>query len=228
MDVIDVGTGSGGTVAIPAALRGARVVGVDVTPEHFQAATGRADAAGVEVEWVEGDAAAMPLPDARFDRVLSTFGHAFAPDQEGAARELVRVCRSGGTIVAAMWTPEGHNGQMFALMGKHMPAPPPGFQPPILWGTEARWRELLEPLGVELEFHRELLVVDKDHTPAEEIAAFERDFGPMVMAKKMLGHDAFAAIHDDLMALMERNNTHPAGGVHFEAEYLVAVGRVPA
>jgi SAM-dependent methyltransferase len=226
MDVVDVGCGSGGTIAIPAALRGARVVGVDVTPEHFEAARRRATAAVVEVEWLEGAAAEMPLPDARFDRVLSTFGHAFDPDQEGAARELVRVCRPGGMIVAAMWTPEGHNGQMFSVMGKHMPPPPPGFQPPILWGTEGRWHELLDPLGVELEFRREMLVVEREHSPEDEIAEFERDFGPMVMARQALG-DGFAAVHADLLELLERNNTHAAGGVHFEAEYLVAIGRVP-
>src|SRR3954451_14051262 len=99
MDVLDVGCGSGGTVAIPAALRGANVTGADVAPEHFDAARRRAAEAGVEVEWVQADAADMPFEDASFDRVLSTFGHAFAPDQEGAANELVRVCRPGGMIV---------------------------------------------------------------------------------------------------------------------------------
>src|SRR3954454_2013956 len=127
VDVLDVGTGSGGTVAIPAAQRGAGVVGVDVTPENFPAALRRASEAGVDVDWIEGDAASLPLPDARFDRVLSTFGHAFAPDQESAADELVRVCRSGGMIVASMWTPEGYYGEMFKTVARHMPAPPPGF-----------------------------------------------------------------------------------------------------
>lgn len=227
MDVIDVGCGSGGTVAIPAALRGARVVGVDVAPEHFEAAMRRAAEAGVEVNWMEGDAAALPVEDASFDRVLSTFGHAFAPNQEGAARELVRVCRPGGMIVAAMWTPEGHNGQMFAVMGKHMPAPPPGFQPPILWGTEERWHELLDPLGVDLEFRREMLVVDRDQSPEEMQTEFEANFGPAVMARQVLGEEGFKAVHDDIVALVERNNTHPGEGTHFDAEYLVAIGRVP-
>ena len=228
MDVLDVGTGSGGTIAIPAALRGARVVGVDVTPEHFPAALSRAAAAGVEVDWVEGDAADMPLSDASFDRVLSTFGHAFAPDQEGAARELVRVCRPGGMIVAAMWTPEGSQGRMFKVVGKHMPPPPPGMQPPILWGTEERWRELVEPLGVELEFRREMLCVESDDLDPESFnSKFERDFGPMVMARNVLGEDGFAALHADMNALVDELNIHPSGGVRFDAEYLVAIGRVP-
>lgn len=228
MDVLDVGAGSGGTVSIPAALRGARVVGVDVTPELFPAALRRAAEAGVDVNWVEGDAAALPLPDESFDSVLSTFGHAFASDQEGAARELVRVCRPGGMIVAAMWTPEGYNGRMFAVMGKHMPPPPPGFQPPILWGTEERWRELVEPLGVELEFRREMLLVDRADAPEEFMAEFTGNFGPMVVARSVLGEEGFAAVESDMRALLAAANTHPAGGTRFEAEYLVAIGRVPA
>jgi SAM-dependent methyltransferase len=225
MDVVDVGCGSGGTVAIPAAQRGATVVGVDVAPEHFEHALRRAAEAGVEVEWIEGDAADLPLEDDAFDRVLSTFGHAFAPDQTGAARELVRVCRPGGTIVAAMWTPEGVNGKMFATVGKHMPAPPAGFQPPILWGTEARWEELVGSQGVELEFRRELLAFEADDAESYQ-ADFEANFGPMVMARKALG-DGFAAIHDDLAALFAEHNTATGGGVRIEAEYLVAIGRKP-
>src|SRR4051794_16054709 len=225
MEVIDIGCGTGGTLAIPAALLGARVVGVDVTPEHFDAAMQRAAEAGVDVGWMEGDAAELPVADASFDRVVSTFGHAFAPDQQAAAGELVRVCRPGGRLVATMWTPEGHNGQLFALMGKHMPPPPPGFQPPVLWGTEERWRELLDPLGVELEFHKHTLRFEDERPPAEMIAEFEQNFGPVVMARKMLG-DGFAPMHEDLLGLTERNNTHPSGGTRFDAEYLVAVGSV--
>lgn len=226
MDVVDVGCGSGGTVAIPAAQRGARVVGVDVTPELFAAAQRRAGEAGVEVDWVEGDASALPLPDGAFDRVLSTFGHAFAPDHPGASSELVRVCRPGGTIVAAMWTPEGLNGKLFATVGKHMPAPPPGFQPPVLWGTEAHWEELVGGQGVELEFRRELLVLDADD-PEQYQADFEANFGPMVVARHALG-DGFAAVHDDLSALFAEHNTATDGTMHVEAEYLVAIGRKPA
>jgi ubiquinone/menaquinone biosynthesis C-methylase UbiE len=103
MDLLDVGTGSGGTVAIPAALRGATVVGCDVTPELFEHARRRAAAAGVEVEWVEADAQDLPFGDASFDRVTSTFGAMFAPDHTRAAAELVRVCRPGGRIAMTTW-----------------------------------------------------------------------------------------------------------------------------
>lgn len=226
MRVVDVGCGSGGTIAIPAALRGASVVGVDVAPEHFEMAVRRAQAAGVEVDWLEADAADIPLPDAGFDRVLSTFGHAFAPDQEGAARELVRLCRPGGRIVAAMWTPEGANGQMFRIVGGHMPAPPPGFVPPVAWGTEERWRELVASRGVKLEFHRAVCPFVGE-TPEQFTADFARDFGPMVMARAALG-DAFDALYEDLLEHTRRQNVATDGTVRIEAEYLVAVGRVPA
>lgn len=223
MEVVDVGCGSGGTVAIPAALRGASVVGVDVTPELFVAAERRASEAGVEVEWVESDAADLPFEDARFDRVLSTFGHAFAPDHAGAARELVRVCRPGGMIVAAMWTPEGANGEMFRTVGTHMPAPPPGFQPPVLWGTEAHWEELVGSQGVALEFRRNLLTFVADDAEAFQ-AEFEANFGPLVVARAMLG-EAFGALHDDLTGLYATHNTATDGSLRMQAEYLVAVGR---
>src|SRR5882757_7552625 len=107
MELLDVGTGSGGTVAIPAAQRGARVVGSDVTPELFEHARRRAAEAGVEVEWVDADAQDLPFDDASFDRVVSTFGAMFAPDHTRAAAELVRVCRPGGRIAMATWANDG-------------------------------------------------------------------------------------------------------------------------
>jgi SAM-dependent methyltransferase len=228
MDVLDVGCGSGGTIAIPAALRGANVTGADVTPEHFDDARRRAAEAGVEVEWVEADAADMPFADASFDRVLSTFGHAFAPDQEGAARELVRLCRPGGAIVCAMWTPEGFNGRMFGVTGKHMPPPPPGFAPPVLWGTEARWEELVGSQGIELEFHRGNLAMEDDRAAGPFFDGFASNFGPLVMARQALSEDAFAALRNDLIALYEEGNEASNGGTRINAEYLVAVGRKPA
>ena len=118
LDLLDVGTGSGGTIAIPAALRGASVVGCDITPELFEHARRRAAEAGVEVEWVEGDAQDLPFADASFDRVTSTFGAMFAPDHATAAPELVRVCRPGGRIGMATWADDG-----FAASCSRSPAP---------------------------------------------------------------------------------------------------------
>ncbi len=122
MDLLDVGTGSGGTVAIPAAQRGARVTGSDLTPELFEDARRRAGEAGVEVEWVEADAEDLPFEDASFDRVLSTFGHMFAPRHERAGAELARVCRPGGVVGTITWTPEGFSGAMFQTIGGYVPA----------------------------------------------------------------------------------------------------------
>jgi hypothetical protein len=125
-----------------------------------------------------------------------------------------------------MWTPEGLNGEMFAVTGRHTPAPPAGTTPPIAWGTEERWTELVGSQGVELEFRRELLVMEADD-PATFLADFEANFGPLVMARRVLGDDGFAAVHDDLTVLYERHNTATDGRLHMEAEYLVAIGRKP-
>lgn len=224
MDVLDVGCGSGGTIAIPAALRGARVVGADVVAEHFEHARRRMAEAGTVVDWVEADAADMPFDDESFDRVLSTFGHAFAPDQEGAARELVRVCRPGGMIVCAMWTPEGVNGRMFQIAGGHMPAPAPGFVPPTAWGTEERWHELVGSQGVELEFVRATCPFYGDSVESF-MAEFAANFGPLVTARNVLGEEGFAALRDDVVSLFEDHNLATDGSLHLEAEYLIATGR---
>jgi len=119
--VLDVGTGSGGSVAIPAAQRGADVVAADVTDAWFPAARRRGAAAGVDVDWIVADAVELPFEDRSFDVVTSTFGHMFAPDQQAAARELVRVCRPGGTIGLCCWTPEGSTGRLFASIAALMP-----------------------------------------------------------------------------------------------------------
>ncbi len=134
MRVLDIGTGSGGSVAIPAAQRGADVVGSDISSVHFDAARARAEAAGVEVEWVEADALDLPFEDGEFDRVLSTFGHMFAPDHAQAASEMVRVTKPGGVIGFARGRPRERPGRCSASPGSHMPPPPEGFQPPPLWG----------------------------------------------------------------------------------------------
>src|SRR5687768_3328047 len=140
MDVLDVGTGSGSNISIPAALRGANVTGSDLTPELFDAARRRASEAGVEVEWVEADAEALPFDDDSFDRVFSTFGHMFAPRHAVTAAELARVCRPDGRIVTATWTPDGSTGSMFQAMGRHLPPPPEGVESPLTWGSEEHAR----------------------------------------------------------------------------------------
>src|SRR3954452_2978944 len=140
MEVLDVACGTG-NATLPAARTGARVTGLDFAPGLLEIARERAADAMVEIDFVEGDAQRLPFPDASFDRVLSTFGHMFAPDHRRTADEMKRVLRPGGAIAVACWTPEGSIGRMFRTISELVP-PPPGAQPAALWGTEDHVREL--------------------------------------------------------------------------------------
>ena len=140
--VLDVAAGSG-NAAIPAALAGGHVVASDLTPELLESGRRLAATKGAEVEWREADAEALPFADGEFDTVMSCLGVMFAPHHQASADELVRVCRSEGTIGLLSWTPEGFIGQMFATMRPYAPPPPPGAQPPPLWGSEEHVRALL-------------------------------------------------------------------------------------
>ena len=148
MRVLDVAAGTG-NASLPAAQRGARVTASDLTPELLEAGRRRAEAEGLELEWVEADAEHLPFEDASFDVVMSSIGAMFAPHHQDVADELVRVCRPGGTIGLLSWTPEGMIGALFRTMGPFAPPPPPGAQPPPLWGSEEHVRELF---GDRVEF----------------------------------------------------------------------------
>jgi SAM-dependent methyltransferase len=220
--LLDVGTGSGNSVAIPAALRGASVVGCDITDAWLAAARRRAGEAGVEVEWVVGDAVELPFADRTFDIVTSTFGHMFAPDQTAAARELVRVCRPGGRIGLCCWTPESVLSRMLAMVGEHEPPPPSGHQPPVLWGSEPHVRALLEPLDVALEMRRETLAI---RAPSADLQLmfFEHAFGPIVIAKAALGDD-WPAAREHLLAFVQSVNEADDGTLAVDFEYLETIG----
>src|SRR5262245_56149234 len=140
--VLDVATGTG-NAAIPAAKTGASVVATDLVPELLEHGRALAAELGVELEWREANAHALPFSDNEFDVVMSCIGVMFAPFHQQAAGELVRATKPGGRIGLLNWTPEGHIGQLFATMKPYMPAPPPGAQPPPLWGREDHVRELL-------------------------------------------------------------------------------------
>jgi SAM-dependent methyltransferase len=222
--LLDVGTGSGGSVAIPAARRGAAVVGSDITDAWFPAARDRAAQAGVDVQWVVGDAAELPFGDDAFDIVTSTFGHMFAPDHDASARELARVCRPGGSVGLCCWTPEGKFGRMFARLGSHMPPPPTGFQSPLLWGAERHVRALLEPLGFALELHREQIVLTAP-SPQEQMETMEQNFGPIVAAKTALG-EHWPTVRADLDVVMAEMNEADDGTMTSTNEYLQIIGRL--
>lgn len=225
-EMLDVATGSG-NVAIPAAGRGAKVTGLDLTPELLEVARRRAQEAGVQVNFIEGDAENLPFADGSFDVVTSCFGVIFAPRHEQAASELVRVARPGAKVGFTAWTPEGLNGQMFKTVGKHMPPPPPEVVSPIMWGTEEHTRRLFAASGVELSFERQTVTFTAD-SPKAWVEYNERVLGPTIMAKNMLEPQGkWEALKQELIELYVQNNEAQDGTLKVSAEYLLGVGEVP-
>ena len=221
-DYLDVACGNG-PAAILGAQLGARTTGLDFVPALIESAKARAAAAGVEATFVVGDAQDLPFEDGSFDRVSSVFGVMFAPDQERAAAELVRVCRPGGQIVVAAWTPEGLNGRMFMTLGKHLPPPPDGFLPPVLWGTEDRVRELFAGHDVQTE---RLMLTFEEEDFEEFMESFERQLGPMVMARAVLEPQGrWEAAREDLMSMYLEANERELPGIRTNAEYLLTTVR---
>ncbi len=215
MDVLDVACGTG-NATFPAARAGARVTGLDFQPDLLALAREKASAAGVEIEWVEGDAQQLPFEDDRFDRVLSTFGHMFAPDHERTAAELKRVTRGDGAISICCWTPEGAIGRMFRTIAQLAP-PQPGTSSPLLWGTEDHVRELLG----EGDFERR--EVEWRAESVESYAQFMLEsFGPLINAQEVLG-DRSGELRDALLRYTENENLESDGTLRFRGEYLSAV-----
>jgi ubiquinone/menaquinone biosynthesis C-methylase UbiE len=224
--VLDVGAGTG-NASIPAAERGATVVASDVTPELLAAGREQADALGVELDWVEADAQALPFEDGEFDTVISTIGVMFAPDHQRAADELVRVCRPGGTIGLVSWTPTGSIGRFFATLGAHAPAPPAGFQPPPLWGSKQHLDELF---GARVEWtaeHVELLPCNEFDTPRDLVEYYKQHFGPTITVYESVRDDPtrLAALDRDFLEFAEQENRGEPDAAFYEFEYLLTVGR---
>jgi ubiquinone/menaquinone biosynthesis C-methylase UbiE len=218
--VLDVATGSG-NAAIAAARLGCDVVGVDYVPALLEKGRERAAAEGLEVELLEGDAEALPFPDGSFDAVLSVLGSMFAPDHEQAAAELLRVCRPGGTIALASWTPDSFIGDLFRTQAAHVP-PPPGVRSPMLWGTEGHLRELFGDGITSLE------VTERTFTwrfrSAEEFAEFFRLwYGPTLKTFAALEGDARDALERDLVELARRHDRLGADAIAIPATYTEAV-----
>jgi ubiquinone/menaquinone biosynthesis C-methylase UbiE len=214
MDVLDVACGTG-NATIPAARLAAKVTGLDFAPRLLEVARERGADAMVEVDWVQGDAQALPFDDASFDRVISVFGHMFAPDQRRTGEEMRRVCRPGGKIAVACWTPEGKIGRMFRTIAEVNP-PPEGAQSPLLWGTEDHVRELLG----DADFSRhEVVWVESS---VEAYAEFmERSFGPLINAREQVGD----VVHDAYLGYLQSVNEADDGTMRFAGEYLVSVVR---
>ncbi len=221
--VLDVACGNG-NATIPAAKTGASVTGIDLTPSLLDAGEAAAAEAGVEIDWIEGDAQKLPFDDGSFDVVLSVFGCMFVPDQRTEAEEIARVLKPGGRLAIAAWTPEGNVGKMFITTVQHRPPPPEGFQPPILWGNEDYVRGLFEGTGVELDIER--TTVDFESDSAEEhLAEVERDLPPVVAAKALLEPEGkWDALRADLLALYNEANLADEG-YRSTNEYLLIKGR---
>src|SRR4051812_6548579 len=182
LHVLDVAAGTG-NASIPAALRGASVTASDLTPELLDAGRHRAEAAGVGLGWVEADAERLPFDDASFGVVMSSIGAMFAPRHQAVADELVRVCRPGGTIGLLGWTPEGMIGALFREMGPFAPAPPPGAQPPPLWGSEDHLRALLGDRVHLRTVERGTLEVTAFARPRDYAEHFKARYGPTIAAR---------------------------------------------
>ena len=224
MRVLDVAAGTG-NASIPAAKRGADVTASDLTPELFEAGRRRAEAEGVELRWAEADAENLPFEDASFDVVMSCIGAMFAPHHQAVADELVRVCRPGGTIGLLSWTPEGMLGALFRTMGPFAAAPPPGAQPPPLWGSEDHLRELT---GDRVSWHtlaRDVLEITAFEHPHDYATHFKSYYGPTIAtqanARKNDREEEFEAALDSFTDEWNRGTPERA---RFEKEYLVAVG----
>ena len=219
--VLDVAAGAG-NVALPAAATGARVIASDLTPELVAQGRTDAEASGAALDWHVGDVEYLPFDDGAFDVVTSCVGIMFAPHHQQAADQLVRVCRPGGTIGLIAWTPSGFIGQMFAAMKPFNPPPPPGVQPPPLWGDLAHVRELLGDRVTDLRASQQMLKVDQLADPVTFRDYFKTNYGPTIAAYRGIADDPdrVAELDRALVDLGERFRT--ADG-HLEWEYLLVV-----
>jgi SAM-dependent methyltransferase len=224
MRVLDVAAGTG-NAAIPAARRGASVTASDLTPELLEAGRRRAEAEGVELEWIEGDAERLPFGDAEFDVVMSSIGVMFAPHHQDAADELVRTCRPGGTLGLLSWTPDGMLGALFRTMAPFAPPPPAGAQSPPLWGGEVHVRELLGARVALRTVQRQVLEITAFERPRDYGEYFKQRYGPTIAvqanARKNGREGEFV---DALDAFCEEWNRGTPDAARFEMEYLLAVG----
>ena len=199
MRVLDVATGTG-NLAIPIARKGAVVTGVDIATNLLTQARERAKAEGLEVQFDEGDAEALPYADGSFDLVVTMFGAIFAPRPVVVAEELGRVLRQGGELAMANWNPASFSGQMFKVAGKHAPGPP-GIPSPLQWGEEAILRQRLEPYFTNIKTELVPVKFDLPMPPAQVVEFFRKYFGPAQMAFKRVGEAGEAALTEDLIAL---------------------------
>ncbi len=222
MHVLDVACGTG-NLAIPAARKGAQVTGVDIAPNLLRQARHRATAEDLEITFEEGDAEDLPFPEASFDVVMSMFGAMFAPDPELVASELARVCRHGGKIAMANWTPDGFTGKMIRLTSRYV-APPVEIPGPTLWGDEAVARLRLKTVGVKIETRRRNILFEYAFPPKDVVQLFREHFGPTKMTFARLNEADQIAYRDDLEKLWTEHNEAGPGKTTIQNEYLEVIG----
>ncbi|MBW3609307.1 MAG: class I SAM-dependent methyltransferase [Actinobacteria bacterium] len=222
--VLDVAAGTG-NAAIPAAQRGAVVTASDLTPELLEAGRRRAEAAGLDLDWVEADAEQLPFERESFDVVISSIGVMFAPHHQESADELVRVCRPGGTIGLMSWTPEGMIGALFRTMKPFAPTPPPGAQSPPLWGSEEHLTGLF---GGRVDFHtleRDVLEITAFERPQDWGEHFKAYYGPTIAARANAARAGCEVEFDTALDnFCDEWNRGTPEQARFEQEYLLAVG----
>jgi SAM-dependent methyltransferase len=218
--VLDVAAGNG-NATLAAARRGCKVVSTDYVESLLERGAQRARAEGLHVEFQTADAEALPFRDASFDAVLSTFGVMFTPDHARAASEMARVCRSGGRVGLASWTPGSMVGGMFKILGRYI-APPAGVQPPALWGTESHLRKLFADSLASMET-RSRVFNFRYRSAAHFIEVFRTWYGPVHKAFGALPADQAAALHRELADLLEGLNRGGKNSLVVPSEYLEAV-----
>ena len=224
MRVLDIAAGTG-NASIPAAKAGAEVTASDLTAELFEAGRRRAEAAGVELEWVEADAENLRFEDESFDVVMSAIGVMFAPRHQTSADEPVRVCRAGGTLWLSCWTPESMIGALFRAMGPFAPPPPPGAQPPPLWGSEDHLRALTADRVDWQRLERDVLEVSAFERPWEYGEHFKAYYGPTITTRANAERNGRVEEFDEALdRFCDEWNRGTPDQARFEMEYLLAVG----
>lgn len=218
--VLDVAAGNG-NVTLAAARRWCDVVSTDYVPALLERGSERAAAERLAIEFRQADAEALPFADASFDVVVSTFGVMFTPDQGKAATELLRVCKPGGKIGLANWTPEGFIGQLFKTIGKHMP-PPTGVKSPALWGTGERITELFGAQASSIQLEQRDYVF-RYRSAQHWVDVFKTYYGPLLKTFGALEPQAQAALTDDLLALLKQFNRSGDKTIVVPSKYLEVV-----
>jgi ubiquinone/menaquinone biosynthesis C-methylase UbiE len=219
--VLDVAAGNG-NASLAAARRWCEVVATDYVTALLERASERAAAERLAIEFRQADAEALPFADGSFDVVVSTFGVMFTPDQERAASEMLRVCRRGGKIGLANWTPDGFIGQLFKTIGQHVP--PSGAKSPALWGTRERIAELFEPHAASVQSAQRNFVF-RYRSPEHWLDVFKTYYGPVLKTFAALEPAAQAALERDLIALIGRFNRSGDGSMVVPSGYLEVVIR---